>query len=432
VLIRPPRLATPLGLALVIAVAGCTAGPRPGGTAGAAAPASGSIRIGVVLPLSGPTAALAGQELTGIEIAADLANGDGGIDGRSIVLDVRDLPDRSQAQPTVDSLRDAGAVAILGAYASSLSIDVSAATDRAGLVYWESGAVADQLTGRGLPHVFRVGADGAQLGTNSATFAARELAPRLGTAVGRLRITIVAARDPYADSVADAAERTLRAEGARLAARIPYDLLRPDWPGVLERLVASRPDVVILASHIEDGKAFRRAMLAAGVRVGALIGSTMAQCIPDFGNDLGADAIGVFASDRPPSYFNPAALRPDARAVYDGFAAVWRQRTGGEPTEEGISGFTAAWTLIHDALPAASRLGRVDPDSIATAARALDLPDGSLPNGAGLRFSNEPGRLGQNERSAAVIWQWQDVGRSVTVWPPVLASGSIAFVPLPR
>ena len=74
----------------------------------------------------------------------------------------------------------------------------------------------------------------------------------------------------------------------------------------------------------------------------------------------------------------------------------------------------------------------VDPDAIAAAAVSIDLPDGSLPNGAGLRFSTDPTRLGQNERSSAVIWQWQGVGQSVTVWPPVLATGSIAFVPLPR
>jgi branched-chain amino acid transport system substrate-binding protein len=425
----------PITVALAIAAAGCATSPAARGQPGASTgdgSESGPIRIGVVLPLSGSTAALAGQERLGIEIAADLVVADGGVAGRRIRLDVRDITDRMAAQGMVDALRAAGAVAVVGAYASNLSMDVSAATDRSGLVYWESGAVADQLTGRGLPRVFRVGADGAHLGTNSGTFAVEELAPRLGRTAADLRVTIVAAHDAYADSVADAAERSLLARGVRLAARIPYELSRPDWPAVIDRLVASRADVVILASHITDGEAFRRAMLAAKVRVGALIGSTMAQCIPDFGNDLGADAIGVFASDRPPSFFNAAALQPAARAVYDRFAAAWRERAGGEPTEEGISGFAAAWALFHDVLPAAARSGSMDPETIAAAARAIDLPDGALPNGAGLRFSSDPARLGQNERSAAVIWQWQGVRTSVTVWPPVLASGTIAFVPLPR
>src|SRR5207247_8402859 len=104
-----------------------------------------------------------------------------------------------------------------------------------------------------------------------------------------------------------------------------------------------------------------------------------------------------------------------------------------EQSEEALAGFAAAWALFRHVLPAAAANGgSVTADSVAVAARAVDLPEGSLPNGAGLRFSSDPARLGQNERAAAVIWQWQGVGQSVTVWPPVLATGSIAFVPLPR
>ncbi len=83
-------------------------------------------------------------------------------------------------------------------------------------------------------------------------------------------------------------------------------------------------------------------------------------------------------------------------------------------------------------LPAAARGGRSTPDAIAAAARAVDLPTGSLPNGAGLRFSADPATLGQNERAAAVIWQWQAVRSYTFVWPPTYATGQIAFVPLGR
>ena len=55
------------------------------------------------------------------------------------------------------------------------------------MVYWESGAVADQLTGRALPLVFRVGANGADLGGNSARFVATQIAPRLHTPPAVLR-----------------------------------------------------------------------------------------------------------------------------------------------------------------------------------------------------------------------------------------------------
>jgi len=443
-----------------LALAGCASAAPP-------------IRIGAVFPISGSAASLAGEELRGVRIAADLVNAAGGVKGRRIELDVRDLESADAAPAVMDAFRSDGVSIVLGTYSSDLSVPASAAANAAGLLYWEAGAVADRLTGRGLPLVFRVGASGTNLGSNSASFAALELAPRLGRPVSALRLAIVAARDDYATSVADAAARTAGVGGVPVVARISYDLTLPQWPSVMRQLAASRPDVIILASHIPDGVAFRQAMIAANLHVGALIGSTMAECDPDFAGALGPDAVGVFASDRPTGGFQPTALGTAARATYDRFAAAWSSgqdapaamasapadngsgwdgtgsyarpgstsgasisgpdmtTTSGGPTEEGISGFSAAWALFDTVLPAVAG-GSLTAEAVAAAARAVNLPEGALPNGAGLQFSSDPGTLGQNLRAAAVIWQWQAVRSYTFVWPPTYATGSIDYVPLGR
>jgi branched-chain amino acid transport system substrate-binding protein len=418
-------------------------------------PTGEPIRIGAVFPLTGSAAQLAGYELRGVQIAADLVNADGGVAGRPIRLDVRDLQRGADAPAVMTSLRERGVQLVIGAYGSDLSIAASQAANAVGLVYWEAGAVADRLTGRGLPMVFRVGASGMNLGSNSSRFAAAELAPRLGVVPGALRVAIVAADDAYATSVADAAAATASTLGMPIVLQTTYSLVIPAWKQVMAGLAAAHPDVIILASHIPDGIAFRRAMLASGLKVSALIGSTMAECDPDFAGDLGAAAVGIFASDRPTAGFQAGALSPKARSTYDRFAAAWGSApidAGGQgrgyggaeyaisgpgesasaaATEEALSGFSAAWALFADVLPGAAAHGRLDAPSIASAARAVDLPEGSLANGAGLRFSADPGTLGQNERAAAVIWQWQAVRTYAFVWPATFATGSIRFVPLP-
>ncbi len=420
------------------------------------------IRIGAVFPLTSNAADLVGPELAGVQIAVDLVNADGGVAGRRVELEVRDLRSRADAETVMAELRDDGVAIVIGAYDSELSIAASEAANRAGLLYWEAGAVADRLTGRGLPMVFRVGASGANLGANSATFAATELAGRLGKVVGELRIALAVADDEYANSVADAAEATARAQGLPVVIRRSYNLVLPSWPAVMADLEAARPDVIILASHIPDGIAFRKAMVESGLRVGALIGSTMAECDPDFAGSLGPDAIGIFASDRPTAGFRPQALRPEAADAYARFAAAWARvaaETGGtgdsaasgdryseaeytihgpenataEESEEALSGFAATWALLRHVLPAASDAGgALDAATVAEAARAIDLPDGTLPNGAGLRFSSAPGSLGQNERAVGVMWQWTAERTYAFVWPPTYATADIAFVPLDR
>ena len=83
-------------------------------------------------------------------------------------------------------------------------------------------------------------------------------------------------------------------------------------------------------------------------------------------------------------------------------------------------------------LPAATEHGALTADTIATAARAVDLPSGSLPSGGGLRFSTDAQSLGQNERAIGLIQQWQAPNEYAAVWPPAFATAPIRFVPLPR
>ncbi len=88
-----------------------------------------------------------------------------------------------------------------------------------------------------------------------------------------------------------------------------------------------------------------------------------------------------------------------------------------------LAGFSAAWALFTDVLPTADSLAPAD---VAAAARAIDLPLGSLPNGSGLRFG-APGTpdAGDNLAAASVIWEWVAPGQAAVIWPPAFATAPI-------
>jgi branched-chain amino acid transport system substrate-binding protein len=410
------RRSRPVGLigALILPVlAGACA------TVAAAGPVP--LRIGAIFPLAGTDAPDSTDEYLGVQLAAQMVNASGGVGGRSISLDLRDVEDQTQIPAAISSLHADGVPVVIGAYSSQLSIPAASAVAADGMVYWETGAVADRVTGEGSPLVFRVGVDGAELGSNSGQFMLSQLVPKLGP-VSKIRVYFVTADDEYGHSVADATRTSLEAGGVSISGESVYNPYTPNWTPVMKAIAAAKPDILVLSSHIQDGIAFRRAFLAAGLSVKVFMGTTMAQCDQDFGNVLGSAAVGVFASDRPQANFNPDALDPQARALYNRFAALWKQRTGDVPSEEGIAGFSAAWALFADVL---GKAGSDQAQSIAAVARSLDLPEGSLPNGAGVLFSKAPGQLGQNVRAAAVVWQWQAPRVSVVVWPPVYATGQV-------
>jgi branched-chain amino acid transport system substrate-binding protein len=392
-----------------------------GACASVAAAGPVPLRIGAIFPLAGTDAPDSTDEYLGVQLAAQVVNASGGVGGRSISLDLRDVEDQAQIPAAVSSLDADGVPVVIGAYSSQLSIPAAAAVAADGMVYWETGAVADRVTGQGSPLVFRVGVDGAELGSNSGRFIISQLVPKLGP-VSKIRVYFVTADDEYGHSVAAATRTSLESGGLTIGGESVYNPYTPNWAPVMKAIAVAKPDILVLSSHIQDGIAFRRAFLAAGLGVKVFMGTTMAQCDQDFGNVLGSGAVGVFASDRPQANFNPDALDPQARAVYNRFAALWKQRTGDVPSEEGIAGFSAAWVLFADVL---GRAGSDEAQSIAAAARSLDLAEGSLPNGAGVLFSTAAGQLGQNVRAAAVVWQWQAPRVSVVIWPPVYATGQV-------
>jgi branched-chain amino acid transport system substrate-binding protein len=146
--------------------------------------------------------------------------------------------------------------------------------------------------------------------------------------------------------------------------------------------------------------------------------------MPAFGATLGRQAVGVYASDKPSATsIDPGGLRPTAAALLARANAAYRERWGVDMSPPALAGFSAAWALFDDVLRAASTFA---PGDVAGAARAVDLPSGSLPNGSGLRFGG-PGSsdAGDNLAAASVIWEWVAPGRAAVIWPPAFASDPV-------
>jgi branched-chain amino acid transport system substrate-binding protein len=78
----------------------------------------------------------------------------------------------------------------------------------------------------------------------------------------------------------------------------------------------------------------------------------------------------------------------------------------------------------------------MEPDELREIALKLDLPEGSLVNGSGIKFTNfdwpdDPKDAGQNLRASIGVWQWTKTGNE-QVFPPELATHEPAMVPLPN
>jgi branched-chain amino acid transport system substrate-binding protein len=380
------------------------------------------VRIGAIYPLSGSESSGGIDEYRGVQLAADLANQDGGLDGRTIELTSIDAQGADSAPGAVGQLHDAGISLVLGSYGSTISEAVARTTAADGMLFWETGAVGMLPEGSARGELtFRVPPTGAVLGRAAIAFVVDRLATKLGRDPRSLRYAVSYVDDVYGRSVASGATRELAERDLRRVASFGYDPRRLDADGLARRIARAHVDVLFVSAYLEDGIALRRALVRNHVQLLASIGTSSSYCMPAFGKTLGPDAVGLFASDKPSAgALNPAGLTPDAAALLERANGAYAERWDANMSAAALAGFSAAWALLHDVLPQAVDLS---PTAVADAARAVALPPASLPNGSGLRFG-APGTpdAGDNLNAAHVIWEWVAPGRAAVVWPPSFAT----------
>jgi branched-chain amino acid transport system substrate-binding protein len=384
-----------------------------------------ALEVGALYPLSGSQGQGGIDEHRGVLLAAEFANADG-VAGQPIEILSIDVPSSDVAPGAVAQLADRGVQTVLGSYGSATSARIAGSAASRGMVFWETGAVGMLPADAGQGELtFRVAPAGGLLGSTAIGFVADRLAPRMGVDVTDLRFAVSFVDDEYGRSVANGALRELRARGLRLVARLGYDYRTVDPDVLARRIGASGADVLFVSAYMTDGIALRQALVDNGVDLLASIGTSSSYCMPEFGDTLGVDAVGLFASDKPAAEpLNADGLMPEAAALLERANTAYRERWGSSMSPAALAGFSAAWALFAHVLPSAA-----DPstaESVAAAAQAVELPLGGLPNGSGLRFAG-PGEAGagDNLAAASVIWEWVAPGHAEVVWPPAFATHPI-------
>jgi branched-chain amino acid transport system substrate-binding protein len=379
---------------------------------------SNTLVLGAIYPLTGPQAQGGRDELAGVQAALQLAESNGVLH-RRVELRVIDAVTPDAASAAVDRLVKQDHVpAILGTYGSTLSTAASARAEQLKTIYWETGAVADPITAQ-RHYVFRTVTTGSSLGREAVTFTHDVLIPHSG--LKSPRAVVVQVDDVYGQSVGGGEVDLAKQLGIGVVDVITYNPNAFDADTLAARIASDRADYLWDVSYLSDGVAIWQAIVRQKVPLLAAIGTSSAFCMPDFGRQLGRDAIGVYAADKPDAYASVAALSPAGKDLLARARAAYARNNRAAMSIPAVAGFVGAWTLFHDVLGPLS--GPATPESIRTAALLVDVPVGDSINGGGVRFG-EDGSLdeGQNTRAAAVVGQWQGVQNMQIVYPAAYAT----------
>ena len=391
-------------LALIAAASACAAGRS-------------EIVVGAIYPTRGSQGPGGLDEYRGVQLAADLVNRRGGIGGRRIRIDLIPAETADATPQAMKELVARKVPVVVGSYGSTIAEVAARIAARENVVFWETGAVGMLPPVRN-DHTFRVPATGETLGRVAVEFVRDVYLPRKRNAV-KPRYGVAYVDDVYGGSVGRGAIERIRADGNPVAT-FPYEARRTDFSELARRIRAAGVNVLVVGAYLDDGIALRRALVRMRVPLIANIGTSSSYCMHEFGARLGADAVGVFASDKPDAASVPLrALRNGAAHDLRWAQREFAKRFGGEMHSPALAGFAGSLALFRDVLPAARK---VSAPEIVSAARRVRVPLGGLPNGSGLEFTGGAAGPSENDRAASVIWEWVAPNKRAVVWPPAFAS----------
>jgi branched-chain amino acid transport system substrate-binding protein len=400
--------------------------------AGVPAKAQEPIRIGVLLPLTGPLAKNGLENWEALQIARDMINERGGINGRKVEYVQGDATNANAAISETERLVTKDNIKITtGSFASPLAIAVSQAAERHGVFHWETTGAAEIITRRGFKYTFQVGAPARKYGQAAVDFIIEDLTKRLDKPLNELRIALLWENRAFGKSVGDGIRAYAVYKNIKLVYDEGYDQFATDMTPVVQKLKDTKPDVLVAISFPNDAILFQRKAKEIDFNVAAFIGVSAGYSSPDLRNSIGNMVNGIFVADFPPKV-NSAVLLPETRKVADEFYKRYEAKLKRAPAGHAAAGFSAIWALFTEVLPKAKTL---DAAELRKIAMSLDLPEGSLVNGSGIKFTDfnwpeDPKDSGQNLRASIGVWQWTPVGNE-QVFPANLATQPPSMVPLP-
>jgi len=259
------------------------------------------IRIGVLLPFTGPLAKNGIENWEAMQIARDMINEQGGIGGRKIEYVHGDATSPTAAISEAERIITKDGIKITtGSFASPLAIAVSQAAERHGVFHWETTGAAEIITRRGFKYTFQVGAPALRYSQAAVDFALDVLAGKLGKPASDLRIALLWENRAFGKSVGDGVRDYMRSKGLKPVYDEGYDQFTTDMTPIVQKLKDVKPEALIAISFPNDAILYQRKAKELDFNVAAFIGVSAGYSSPDLRESIGDMVNGIFVSDFPP------------------------------------------------------------------------------------------------------------------------------------
>lgn len=336
--------------AVLVTTTGCSGGVLGSGDDGTAS-ASGPIKLGMVVPISGSSAPTGAYMKNGAQLAVDEINKAGGIlDGRKLELLVQDEAcDAQQAVASANKVVSAGVVVSVGGYCSGATLPTLPIFQKANVPMIIPAANSQELVAQGLDNVFMINGTGKQQSTTALAFMKK---------AGHATVALVDDNTSYSkDITTETAAQIEKDGGVKVVLKTSVTAGESDYSAVVRNIMAKKPALVYWTGYYQEGGLVINQLKKAGFTGKVMVADGSVD--PSLAQIAGVGAEGVYAT---------MTQTPDTLEGAEKWIADYKAKFSADPGPYS----TQSYDAVRLAAKAIGDAGSTKGDDVIKALEAID------------------------------------------------------------
>jgi len=369
-----------------------------------------TVKVGVILPLTGSEAMFGEMEKNSFEMAYEelKAAGKTTVGGKEIKLLYEDDQGKQDvARSATEKLVNQDKVAMLsGGYSSACTNVIAGSAQNANVPFLIVTGSSDDITKQGWNYVFR----GTAAPASKYTGAFWDMMEKV---VDPQSVAIIFENTDFGTSSSKGFRDECQKRGINIVFDQAYEHGAIDFKPMLANLRSTNPDMIFATSYVMDASMIVKQMKELDFNTKIFVGNGAGYTMPEFYQNAGAASDYVAST----SLWVPNVAWPGAKDYFE----KYKQKFGKEPDYHGAQAYATMY-VIADALGRATDLTN---EGIQKALKQTDIQTIMGP----IKFEDWDGFTNQNKPNTYVV-QWSK-GKLEVIWPEDVKSASYVY-PVPK
>ena len=367
------------------------------------AAAADTIKVGIVLPLTGPQAKFGEIEKQSFDMALEEINGGGGIKGKKLEFIMEDDTGRPEVgRSVVEKLITKDKVVMLGGgYSSSVTFGVAGVAQQNRVPFLVNTGSADKITEQGWDYIFRLNPPVSEYASGVETFLAEVVKPK--------DAVILHENSLFGTKGAKAFQKSCKKLGIKVLMTEGYEHGGIDFKPVLVKVKQLNPDLVYMISYIMDASLLMRQARELKLTPRLFVGGAAGFTLPEFDQNAGKAANFVVSA----TLWHQVLPLPGAMDYFNRFKAKYNKDT----EYHGAEAYAAAY-VIRDVLKRAKSFSAEDIKQALSETKLMTVF-------GPVQFTSYDKKTNQNRLTTYVV-QWQN-GKLQLIWPKNLANAKYVY-----